>query len=234
MSPDPKILTGTCQCPKFGTTSSTLSSSRTLWVISQKKYEFTTQKKISNKKHGCSNIRLPNFMVSHNSLGTEKKRQVQVCTLLVIFFPFPHDWIGSWKFAFVHKATCNYYSLLPWFLGVPRRITETKVCVNVVEVCMAACKRRFDSRESMHCRMQLACFPLWKHAWLAHSLIARTEDNYYWSLRSPDDARFILEEKCKTLMRLRIEEGGSSTLLSNKPSYCHFSYYVLFTPSENH
>ena len=88
VSPDPKILTGTCQCPKFGTTSSTLSSSRTLWVISQKKYEFTTQKKISNKKHGCSNIRLPNFMVSHNSLGTEKKRQVQVCTQLVIFFSF--------------------------------------------------------------------------------------------------------------------------------------------------
>jgi len=57
-------------------------------VISQKKYEFTTQKKISNKKHGCSNIWLPNFMVSHNSLGTEKKRQVQVCTQLVIFFPF--------------------------------------------------------------------------------------------------------------------------------------------------
>ena len=68
-----------------------------------------------------------------NSLGTEKKRQVQVCTLLVIFSPF-----------------------------------------HMIEL----------DHENLH-----------------------------------------------LCIRLRVI---TSTLLSNKPSYCHFSYYVLFTPSENH
>jgi len=38
-------------------------------------------------------------------------------------------------------------------------------------------------------------------------------------------------ENLHLCIRLRVI---TSTLLSNKPSYCHFSYYVLFTPSENH